>query len=99
MNIFKVHDQIIADYKSYIDSFLLIKDHRIKEVVDNELEEGRLWPEPLIQFNPTFEKGTSVSKLIEDGIIASELNHIFHGYDLYRHQVEAIKKGDIIVIA
>ncbi|MDA0344989.1 MAG: DEAD/DEAH box helicase [Proteobacteria bacterium] len=93
MNIFNVHSQIIADYKSYIESFLLIKDQRIKKVVDKELEEGRLWPEPLIQFNPTFEKGTSVSKLVEDGIIASELNHIFHGYDLYRHQVEAIKKG------
>jgi hypothetical protein len=53
MNIFNVHSQIITDYKSYIESFLLIKDQRIKEVVDKELEEGRLWPEPLIQFNPT----------------------------------------------
>ena len=58
MNIFNVHNQIISDYKSYINSFLLIKDERIKIKVEQELEEGLLWPEPLIQFNPTFEKGT-----------------------------------------
>jgi len=93
MNIFKVHNQIISDYKSYIKSFLFIRDERISEVVDEELEAGRLWPEPLIQFNPTFEKGTSMSKLVDEGVVAPELNDIFDGFDLYRHQVEAIKKG------
>jgi len=93
MNIFKVHNQIINDYKSYINSFLLIKDERIKTKVEKELEEGRLWPEPLIQFNPTFEKGTSIEQLAKDQIVDSRLNHCFKGFDLYRHQVEAIKKG------
>ena len=69
MNIFKVHNQIISDYKSYIKSFLFIRDERISEVVDEELEAGRLWPEPLIQFNPTFEKGTSMSKLVDEGVV------------------------------
>tara|TARA_R110002111_G_scaffold214166_4_gene277163 strand:- start:4873 stop:10086 length:5214 start_codon:yes stop_codon:yes gene_type:complete len=93
MNIFKVHNQIISDYKSYIKSFLLIKDDRVKDVVIQELNEGKLWPEPLIQFNPTFEKGLSIDSLVKDGIVDSRLNQIFKGYDLYRHQVEAIKKG------
>jgi superfamily II DNA/RNA helicase len=93
MNIFNVHNQIISDYKSYINSFLLIKDQRIKKKVEEELEEGRLWPEPLIQFNPTFEKGISIKKLADDQIVDSGLNHCFKGFDLYRHQVEAIKRG------
>jgi superfamily II DNA/RNA helicase len=93
MNIFNVHNQIINDYKSYIDSFLFIKDKRIKKKVEEELEEGRLWPEPLIQFNPTFEKGISIKKLADDQIIDNRLNDCFKGFDLYRHQVEAIKKG------
>jgi superfamily II DNA/RNA helicase len=93
MNIFKVHNQIISDYKSYIESFLFIKDERIKIVVDKELEAGKLWPEPLIQFNPTFEKGTSIDQLVKENIIDYRLNDVFRGYDLYRHQVEAIKKG------
>ncbi|CAM3007531.1 DEAD/DEAH box helicase [Flavobacterium frigoris] len=93
MNIFKVHNQIISDYKSYIESFLLIKDQRIKNVVNKELSGGKLWPEPLIQFNPTFEKGTSISELVKHNIIDHRLNDVFRGYDLYKHQVEAIKKG------
>jgi superfamily II DNA/RNA helicase len=93
MNIFNVHSQIIEDYKSYIESFILIKDQRIKKKVHEELDGGRLWPEPLIQFNPTFEKGTSIAKLVEEGIVSHELNDVFKGYDLYRHQVEAIKLG------
>ncbi|NVK64978.1 MAG: DEAD/DEAH box helicase [Flavobacteriales bacterium] len=93
MNIFNLHDQIISDYKSYIKSFLLIKDDRIKERVDKELEEGRLWPDPLIQFNPTFEKGASIDQLVNEKIVDPKLNQIFSGFDLYRHQVEAIKKG------
>ncbi|MEZ7494958.1 DEAD/DEAH box helicase [Leeuwenhoekiella aequorea] len=93
MNIFKLHDQIISDYESYIKSFLLIKDKRIEETVNEELEKGRLWPEPLIQFNPTFEKGESVESLVNNEVVDPKLNQIFKGYDLYRHQVEAIKKG------
>ncbi|MGE4346134.1 MAG: DEAD/DEAH box helicase [Flavobacteriaceae bacterium] len=93
MNIFKVHNQIINDYKSYIESFLMIKDQRISEVVKDELSQGRLWPEPLIQFNPTFEKGTSIDQLVKEEIVDARLNEVFKGYDLYRHQVEAIRKG------
>ena len=93
MNIFKLHEQIISDYQSYIKSFLFIKDSRISEVVNTELSGGKLWPEPLIQFNPTFEKGTTITELANSGVVSSQLNEVFKGYDLYRHQVEAIKLG------
>lgn len=93
MNIFPIHSGIIEDYKSYIKSFLLIKDDKIKAEVDKNLDDGRLWPEPLIQFNPTFEKGTSISELADKGIIDKQLNHVFKGYDLYKHQGEAIQQG------
>jgi len=93
MNIFSLHDSIISDYKSYISSFLLIKDKRIEKKVTEELENGRLWPKPLIQFNPTFEKGTSIESLVQAGTLNTQLSQIFTGYDLYRHQVEAIKQG------
>lgn len=93
MNIFSLHDSIITDYKSYISSFLLIKDKRIETKVQEELENGRLWPEPLIQFNPTFEKGESIETLVKANVLNPELSNIFTGYDLYRHQVEAIKQG------
>jgi hypothetical protein len=52
-----------------------------------------LWPEPLIQFNPTFEKGKSINQLVKENTLHSDLNYIFKGFDLYRHQVEAIEIG------
>ncbi|TDQ33375.1 DEAD/DEAH box helicase [Zeaxanthinibacter enoshimensis] len=93
MNIFNLHDKIISDYKSYIESFLFIKDQIISDVVNSELEKGKLWPEPLIQFNPTFEKGKSIDNLANKGTVAKALKDVFTGYDLYRHQVEAIELG------
>lgn len=93
MNIFNLHSGIIDDYKSYIESFLSIKDERIKQKVNEEISKGHLWPEPLIQFNPTFQKGTSIVQLTKQGLLDERLNAVFNGYDLYRHQVEAIEKG------
>ena len=93
MNIFSLHDKIIDDYSSYIKSFLNIKDEEIRKVVDKDLEKGSLWPDPLIQFNPTFEKGESVDDLVKQDLVHEDLNKIFEGYSLYKHQVEAIKQG------
>ena len=93
MNIFSLHDKIISDYSSYIKSFLNIKDEEIRKVVDKDLEEGSLWPDPLIQFNPTFEKGESMDDLVKQGLVHGGSNEIFKGYSLYKHQVEAIKQG------
>lgn len=93
MNIFNIHSNIIHDYKSYIKSFLSIKDARIKEVVENAFEESGFIPEPLIQFNPSFDKGETLNELVRDGKIHNELPAIFGTYNLYKHQVEALKIG------
>ena len=55
MNVFQTHSKIVADYATYIRSFLKIADPAIRSVVEGELEQGKLWPEPLLQFNPAFE--------------------------------------------
>jgi len=81
------------DYKHFVSSFINIKDKRIKEVVEAEIDDGKYWPEPLIQFNPSFEEGESVQELTESGTIHPEIANIFKGYTLFKHQVEALKKG------
>jgi ATP-dependent helicase YprA (DUF1998 family) len=93
MNILHFHEKLIENYKRYIQSFINIKDPVIREFVDKEIQDKRLWPEPLIQFNPTFEKGKTIEELTKSGIIHPELNKIFTGYQLYRHQSEAIELG------
>lgn len=93
MNVFQTHARIVRDYETYIRSFLQIADTAILDVVNKELAQGKLWPEPLLQFNPAFQKFGSLDELAENGILHPTIRDIFHGYSLYRHQVDAIKLG------
>ncbi len=93
MNVFDTHKQIIADYASYIGSFINISDPEIAEKVEESLSEGRLWPEPLLQFNPAYEQVGTVEQVVDSGLLHNDARHIFDGYSLYRHQREAIELG------
>ena len=93
MNVLEVHKKIVSDYESYIRSFINIADPAIEQVVRTELEKGKLWPEPLLQFNPGYRKSGSVADLVREGALHRDLADIFAGYTLYRHQLDAIRLG------
>lgn len=93
MDIFKTHSRIVEDYATYIRSFLKIADEHVLEKVESELSQGKLWPEPLLQFNPSFEMFSSLDELVNKGTLHKDIKDIFSGYSLYRHQVEAIQLG------
>jgi len=93
MDILNFHKKLVNNYKRYIQSFLNIKDPRILQKVDEEISNKKLWPEPLVQFNPTFEKGRLLSDLVSEGYLHPELDRIFSGFNLYKHQEEAILLG------
>lgn len=63
MDVFDFHDGVIQDYARYVRSFVNIRDERIDEKVAAELSGGKLWPNPLVQFNPAYEEGESVDVL------------------------------------
>lgn len=92
MNIFDLHASVLGDYKSYIDSFIHIADGRIKEKVEESVSGGKLWPAPLIQFNPNYQPGRSVQELIGRGA-HRDLGHVFQGFELYKHQTKAFEAG------
>src|SRR5262249_59562 len=77
MNIFRFRDQIIHAYAAYINSFIQIRDTRISEYAEQNLNAGILWPEPLIQLNPTFEPGEWIETLITQGVLHPECARIF----------------------
>lgn len=93
MKAFSVHQSIVEDYKNYLKSFTLIKDQRIKETVDEAFEKGMFLQEALIQFNPSFQLGASLADLEKEKLTHPSLQSIFGSYNLYHHQVEAIRKG------
>jgi len=60
MNVFSLRDNLVADYEQYVRSFFMIGDQRIRQTVESHLREGALWPDPLLQLNPSFERGSSI---------------------------------------
>src|SRR5438876_3162065 len=102
MNIFDFRSRLIGDYASYIKSFIQIRDPQISGYVQQKLQEGVLWPEPLIQLNPLFERGESIDELVAQGILHRECARIFRKdksedddrgrpLRLHKHQSEAIR--------
>ena len=47
MDVFRLRDSVVDDYARYVQSFLQINDHRIRNHVEEEMRGGYLWPEPL----------------------------------------------------
>ena len=101
MNIFDFRDQLIKDYAQYVTSFVQIHDPKIRAYVQRELNAGVLWPQPLIQLNPSFEPGDWIEALVQQGILHDECSRIFrikpnpnddgHPLRLHQHQADAIR--------
>ena len=101
MNVFGLRDNLIKDYEQYIRSFFVIKDSRISTEVDRHLTEGALWPDPLLQLNPSFERGKSIDELVAAGVLHEQCRGIFRidkteegggkSLRLHRHQEDAIR--------
>jgi len=99
MDVFDLRDRLVADYADYVRSFINIRDPQIAGKVEEKLQQGVLWPEPLIQLNPSFEPGGSIPDLISDHVLDPGCEKIFaikrddrppQPLRLYRHQRDAI---------
>ena len=97
MTIFRLHSEILADYRDFVASFIQVADERLREFVQRMLEEEeRLWPEPLVQLSPAYVREATVEELAAQGVLHAETAQIFRRkdgetYRLYRHQVRAIR--------
>ena len=61
MDVFDLRNRLVNDYAEYTRSFIKIADARVHALVDQALKAGALWPEPLLQLNPTFQPGTAAA--------------------------------------
>ena len=90
MDAFRAHERITDQYQTYLQSFIQVKDQRIDEYVGEQIQEVRFLPKPLLQFNPSFKTGQKLHTL--EGV-HDDLPKIFGDYNLYYHQIDALKKG------
>jgi ATP-dependent helicase YprA (DUF1998 family) len=101
LDVFELRNRLVGDYGSYVGSFIRIKDARIEDEVRRSLDDGLLWPDPLIQLNPSFEAGETIDELVAEGTLHAECARVFRkkkgpharGEDLtlHRHQADAIR--------
>lgn len=77
MKVFEIYRDLIKDYSDYIRSFIQIRDSKINNYVQKALDNGHLWPEPLIQLNPAFEPGGTIDELVDREILHPECSRIF----------------------
>ncbi len=101
MDVFELHRRLISDYGAYTRSFIRISDEKIRARVLDEIERGLLWPDPLLQLNPSFEPGATIDALVSEGLLHEDCQRIFrikqHENDfgkslwLHLHQEQAIR--------
>lgn len=82
---FRLHDDIMSQYKSFANSFVDIDDPQILEALKAYDDEKSMWPDPLIQFNPSYLEGCSLKQLVDEGLLDSKKDIIFNGFHLYKH--------------
>lgn len=102
MDVFALRDHLVGDYARYTRSFIKIADQRVSGKVDEELNAGAFWPEPLLQLNPSFRSGGTIDDLVAEGVLHEECARIFRldktdrngkKLVLHAHQAAAIRKA------
>lgn len=98
VDIFDTHHQIISEYQSYTQSFLTIQDNDIQRFVEHELNQGRLWPDALIQLSPAYAQAQTIDELVQSQVLHPLCGSMFRdgsgrSLKLYDHQRIAINKA------
>ena len=100
MDVFKLRQHVIDEYAEYTKSFLSILDLDIYQFIHGALNQGKLWPDALIQLSPAYAQVKTVAELASTGLLHPRCANIFKAPDrdgnlrplrLYYHQKQAIE--------
>ncbi len=91
LDVFKLRNEIINDYRSYITSFLQIKDERVEQFVQEKLDQGSLWKDSLVQINPSYKKSQTIQQLADENLLHPDCQTYFSGYHFHYHQEQAFR--------
>jgi hypothetical protein len=70
MSIFDLHARVLADYRDFVRSFLVVADARVQQFVEQALDaEARLWPDFLLQVSPAYAHAATVDELAAQGML------------------------------
>ena len=104
LDAFKLRDEAVGEYRSYVESFVNVADPRVRAEVEQTFDDGRLWPDPWIQINPKFSVGAKVTDLAAaSGLLHDGCSDVFSArhddgsatpFSFYHHQVEAFEAAE-----
>lgn len=92
MDVFKLRDAVVDEYKRYVESFVRVFDPRVDDFVRGKLDDGELWPDAVLQLNPAYVARETLGELADAGVLRSETAQFFGRHiRLHAHQREAIE--------
>ena len=96
MSVFDLHAGVLNDYRDFVQSFINVADDRARERIENALNEGALWPDPLLQLSPSYVRADTVDELAGRGDLHQRTAEVFRTetgqpFRLYRHQEQAFE--------
>lgn len=77
MDVFGLRERVVGEYAEYVRSFLSVRNGQTRAFVDQLLADGQLWPNPLVQLNPSFAPGATIDDLVRDGVLDDGCGRIF----------------------
>ena len=96
-SIFEYRNNLIDDFSRFSQSFVKPRADDIAKKLSAEEHRKKFWPEPLLQINPHYKMGESVSSLVAGGILDAECSKLFLNKNdkdkplrFYVHQSRAI---------
>jgi superfamily II DNA/RNA helicase len=94
MDVFSLRDSVVEEYRQFATSFTEIHAQDIRRQVEALYAEGRFWPEPLIQINPSYRAAIALEALIAGGALHPRTAEIFQVQGrplrLHKHQEQAV---------
>lgn len=102
MDAFKVHRDLIEDYRRFTEGFVEVQDQRLADRLEEESARGAQWPDPWLSLNPSFASGGSVEALVEEELLDPACADVFRikrnerdrgdrSITFHRHQRDAIE--------
>jgi len=101
-DVFQFRKQLVDRYSNFSRSFVRIAAPDIEREVERQYQDGRYWPEPLVQINPNYQRKGTIQSLAADGVLHPVCADVFQvgkpeGHPqplhLYAHQLQALAKG------
>ncbi|WP_425424290.1 protein kinase domain-containing protein [Streptomyces chattanoogensis] len=107
MDVFGLHRQLISDYRDFTEGGTVIRDERIAEFVQDDLNAKSQWPDPWLSLNPFFAAAGTVAELAGKKVLEDACARIFQAgkteggtacdgrpLTLHQHQREAIDAAE-----